>query len=140
MVSVSVTLGLEVVAEVKEERNARNTLAFELPWQPEASVSITRDTWFKCHAVTATPALCQIRPTLLGKTRARTWGYSDALQFASQPVNPALCSFTTPARKILLLPRHAERCISLRIFPKSLLAASDYSKFGKNPLLLCFHT
>lgn len=99
MVSISVTLGLEVVAEVKEERNARNMLAFELPWQPEASVSITRETWFKCRAVTATPArLCQIRPKLLG-TRARTWGYSDALQFASQPVNPALCSFTTPARK-----------------------------------------
>lgn len=43
-------------------------------------------------------------------------------------------------KEISLLSGHAERCISLRIFPKSLLIACNGSKFGKNPLSLCFHT
>lgn len=43
-------------SQEERERNARNTLAFELPWQPEAWVSTTRETQFKCRAVTA--SLC----------------------------------------------------------------------------------
>lgn len=46
-------LGLDAVIEAKEEKNVRNTLAFQLFWQPEAWTSTTRERQFKYCAVTA---------------------------------------------------------------------------------------
>lgn len=60
--------------------------------------------WMPCGDGTSalpTPALSQLQPQLLGTTMARTlgWHYSDTPQFATQPANAALCSFTTAGRK-----------------------------------------
>lgn len=93
--------------------------------------------------VLPTPALSHLQPGLLLTSTVRTsgWDYSDALQFATEPANIALCSFTTAGRK-----EKSHCCLGLQRDASALKDSLNHCWYHVTPASLektlpfCFHT